>query len=726
MADAERDRLELTGRIETLEMAKRELEAENATKIEENRNLLDQLEMLNTTVSDSDVMIKSLEASLLSSQQAVRRLESSAARAADAERHLAALEEEADRLHDDLRLSKEDSRTQLQRFKEAQRGIMDMQDQLERIESEAREERERHTEVVDRMERQRDIEKQLDTAAGRLKGAAATKGMQGTKGSNQIVGHFVRDLLQDNANLQLGIAELREMLLNSNDEIQSLREQLVYHAPLPDKADGLDAFEVNRERESTPISLDADLGLRGQDHTPKLSQELHIHHHYHAVTKREPRRPKKKRLHTIHNSDSSSHFAPPLSLPSSPSAGGQWRLTRSPTAPALLSHNTQNAKPTLSMPGAVQSWANYSSTPSEFASMPSSPRSNNRTSSIFDRGFMDHDLPSPTTSFDPLSPTWRASTHSKRASEASFLSLSGLSQLDLHDGPSVPTTNHHTYGHKHADDTIHEEDEDAHHDLPRSPPLLAHLKPPVPSLDESSMQDSTETSSTDDWSKYQEEYHDEFVSSRPILHRAVSHESIMSLTGGLDIHTLKSRPSQMTLRPIGGAEAVVTVTGVTAQPTLSRGSAKRSDVALRDHFMGRSTTRAVSSPLRTSSRSPASSATSGGTITGNTAGGIGRWVGWRPWAGGNSNDGASRSSNHRSISGTRAPMGEASADEARSKGLAIVGSQYDKRPTGINQAGSIPGFQAYWAATKRKGAPARVTSETVDQDALMEGLRDGM
>src|SRR5688572_27683039 len=125
MADAERDRLDLTSRIERLEHDKQELEAENAIKIEENRNLLDQLEALNSTVADSDTKIKSLEASLLSSQQAIRRLESAAARAADAERHLAILEEEQLKLRGELVTSQEDARSHAQRCKEAQRGILD-------------------------------------------------------------------------------------------------------------------------------------------------------------------------------------------------------------------------------------------------------------------------------------------------------------------------------------------------------------------------------------------------------------------------------------------------------------------------------------------------------------------------------------------------------------------------------------------------------------------------
>lgn len=642
MADAERDRLELTTRIERLEMDKQTLEADNATRIEENRHLLDQLEMLNTTVSDSDAKIKSLEASLLSSQQTIRRLEVAADRAADAERHLALLEDEQQKLHMELRSTKEDARSHSQRCKEAQRGILDMQDQLERIEIEARQEQDRHAEVISRMERQREVEKQLDTAAGRLKGAAASKQIQDSKGGSNVVGHFVRDLLQDNAGLQLGIAELREMLMNSNDEVQALREQLMHHQPM-------------EEDMSAHSTLKAELEPAEDHTTPKLSQELHIHHHYH-VSPKQDKKPKKKRQVLT-----SGIFTPPmLSGSSTPAAAGQWRLAQSPAPPTLLTA-ARDATPTMSMPN-TNNWGVFSNPPSEFASsVPSSPRSNQRNS-MFDNGFLDTDIPtSPTTSFDPMSPTWRTS-HSKRASEASALSFQTFSHLDATSGPPAPVAPQHTY----PDDTIHEEDEDAQH--LEIPGLMDHG---------TSIEDSTTEGS--------EMSRDDYL-SRPRLHRAVSHESIMSLSGGLDIHTLKARPSQMTLRPLGGADAVVT--GVTAHPTLSRGSNKRSDAALRDNFAGLQTPRSNSGSLR--------------SLSPSNVGSLGKWTPWRLWG----NSGPSGTSTARN---TPRPADRESG-----------------RPTGINQAGSIPGFQQYWAAQKRKGAPANVTTEAVDRDALQDGLQEGL
>jgi hypothetical protein len=344
-----------------------------------------------------------------------------------------------------------------------------------------------------------------------------------------------------------------------------------------------------------------------------------------------------------------------------------------PALPALASINTKEPNSVISMP--KQRWSMLSEQPSEFASsLPSSPRSNQRNS-LFDSAFGDSDYPmSPATSFDPMSPTWR--THRKGPSDISAFSLQAPSlQLD----PGTPPQNPRQFN----DDVIHEEDEDENEEgisRVETPDLLGN----TPSIDESSVVESSEDNRDD-------------YMPRPRIHRALSHESIMSLSGGLDIHTLKARPSQLTLRPLGGAEAVVT--GVTAQPTLYRGAGKRSSVALRDTFAGLPTSRTVSNPLNrpgsNRSASPAPSDTTQGS-----AGGIGKWVGWRPWA------------------STTASENVPSKPAEKSKDKSL------SRSPGINQPGAIPGFHQYWAAQRRKGAPAQVTTVAVDHEALVEGLQE--
>ncbi|KAL7920764.1 hypothetical protein ACQKWADRAFT_149647 [Trichoderma austrokoningii] len=641
MADAERDRLRLNSRIDRLQTDKEELEANNAAKSEENNQLLEQLEILNSTVLDSDAKIKSLEASLLSSQQAIRRLENAAARATEADQHLQILEVEQDKLTGELRASKEEARSHAQRFKEAQRGILDMQDQLERMEREAILERQRHEEMMEKVDRQREVEKHLDAAAVRLKGAAVSKSITDNRQGSKIVGHFVRDLLQDNANLQLGIAELREMLLNSNDEIQSLREQLMFHQPLPDDCSPASTLKAELEPSLFENS--------------RPPQEFHIHHHYHVAAKQEARKPKKKRQGLLPGI-----FTPPATISSRSSSPGPWaqrRLISSPIAP-VLSNAGGDTTPITARSSA---WHEFS-TPSEMSSsLPTSP-------GIFDHSGTETDsLMSPTTSYDPMSPTWRAS-HRKRPSAASSASFQSLSIIDIEPGMAgAQAPNPYRF----SSGVIHEEDEDL------STSISANVTNPDASKDSSAADDDTTIDPTPE--------------PRSRLRRIASHESIMSLSGGLDIHTLQIRPSQMSLRPPlqGGADAVVT--GVIAQPTMSTSYSKRSDAALRNHFAGFQQLKRSSTP--TSDISVSSSQASR-----IATGGLGKWVGWRPWGGAAA---AASPSENQSKPEKEAP-------------------KVPKRAPGINQPGAVPGFE-HWIAQQKRSAAARTTA---NRSALSEGLQD--
>lgn len=636
MADAERDRTELTARIEQLEVENKELEAANARTIEENRSLLDQLEALNATVVDSEGRITSLEATLLSSQQTVRRLEGETARAAALERQLAALEQEQAELQSHLSLSREEARSAVSRWKRAERGINDLQEQLERMEREAKEEREHHIEMMSRIERQREMEKELNTAAGRLKGAAAAKSLDRSPGGgSSAVSHFVRDLLQDNANLQCGITELREMLMNSNDEIQALQNQLMYHQPLGDgRGNVLPTLRAELESET----------WSPEEKAPKTPKELHIHHHYHLPkSKQEAKKPRKKRQSLIPGI-----FTPPgNSVPSTPPSG--------PVRPQLGSHIHRDSL--LS-----NCWSTYSDRPSDFtpSSVPSSPISNFRNS-IFDNT-ADSFPGSPTTSIDPMSPTWHAS-HQKQLSNISSRSFQLNSVL------MQPTLTH--------TQPIIEESDDGD-----NPPDLTSA------TDESTVD---EAASRD---------HDTFIDDSdchqmpPVrLRRALSHESIISLSGGLDIHTLKSRPSQLTITQIGSASSVTGSSTVTARPMLSRDNAKRSSVMLRERY--------GSSPVGSLQF------TSDSSMRGLAPSKLGKWVGWRPWGGGSGGGGVSSSASSTTSTKT--------IKEKNSQKL--LG-----RSPGINQPGVIPGFSEYIAAAQRRAPPPKIHPDNVDRDALREGL----
>ncbi|CAK7265164.1 hypothetical protein SEPCBS57363_001441 [Sporothrix epigloea] len=711
MVDAERDRAELIKRIGKLEMDKRELEAENAKKIRENRALLDQLEVLNTTVADSDAHMKMLEASLQSSQQIIRRLEGAAERAEDMERHLAALEAEQAALQSNLVTSESEARTAIQRWKRAERGLADLQYQLDVMERESREEQERHQEIMDRMERQRAIEKELNTAAGRLKGAAATNLLQesGNGAGSAVVSHFVRDLLQDNANLQLGMAELRDMLMASNDEIQALRDQLVYHQPLfehnASAASTLraeldskllpQAQKLNDEMQQDvqdvydssdgPGSMEASMTLstlatpQTTRHQSTLSQEFHIHHHYHVSSsgkKMDPKKLKKKRAGIT-----PTLFTPPsaaLSTPNTPlyrpsmSYRSDFSAAATPGSSPPSRRGQHSGRDSIStvMSGPSARWSLFSDPPSDLSmsSVPSSPRTDPRNS-VFDRApLCDLSRPvSPTTSVDPMSPMWRTSSRKSsmddsRQTSSFARSLSFSSPVSLAKQQCQPFFQ--------FPEAIKEDEEvDAHVQCAANPPAsnetddsdTGNSTDDVPDI-ASSVADTADGSALSEAitptpsqsppiSSYDpladagevEEISYELLKrhGRP-LHRAVSHESIISLQGGLDIHTLKARPSQLTLRPLGMAMADTGLSSITARPFISRAGTDslKSNSVLRDRLsLGMPATR--QSRLTSSTVSGAVSANTPFSATlsaTNTLSGarmLGKFVTWRPWGNGN-------------------------------------------------------------------------------------------
>ncbi|KAH8687432.1 hypothetical protein BGZ60DRAFT_510124 [Tricladium varicosporioides] len=641
MQDAEQDRLDMTNTIERLENDKKELEDQNAKTIEENRALLEQLEGLNTTVADSEVHIKSLEATLQLTRQELRRLEGLASRTNDLEIQLNILEQEQDALQKTVTRTEAEERSAIQRWKKAERRLVDLQEQLERIEREAREERERHVEVLGRMERQRNVERELDTAAGRLKVAAATTG-NGKHGSN-VVTHFVKDILQDNANLQMGIMELREMLMSSNDEVQALREQLMLHQPL-EAGDSSDQPTLRTE-----------LATKQSPEPAVISQALHIHHHYHAPRKEEIRRSKKKRV-SLNNV----LFTPPK-INSSP------KTPRTQDTSSTILSQTSVTIPAPTTP--TNRWSMQSGQMSDFApsSVPSSPVSMYRNSMLFDRGFdVDSSRPtSPGSSIDPMSPQFQPFRHRKKGSEVSTRSFAPINFQPHH--------------------VIQEEDGDIEecHDL---------QTPSMPSLDENTTPSEMSRDSNDDWNP----------TFQPALRRTTSHESILSISG-IDIHTLKSRPSQLTirggnalLRPrtrLGTPTSIVSVdTVVTARPTLTRMGHDSSSYLRSNMRQHNSDSRSINSS--NSGEGPSSNKRSsnfGGWF-------IGRW-GVSP--------SKSENQQYRSIT---------TPENFDPLKLAFGG-----RPPGINQKGPIPGF-----IKKVDKAPSKVTPEAVDHDALREILEGGL
>jgi hypothetical protein len=420
-----------------------------------------------------------------------------------------------------------------------------------------------------------------------------------------------------------------------------------------------------------PPTLRAELASKEEPESKVISQELHIHHHYHTPKKEEVRRPKKKRMPI-----NTGVFVPPRNVQylGTPARRGE-------TASTILSQTSV----TIPTPTSSNNrWSIQSGQMSDFApsSVPSSPQSMYRSNALFDKSFdIDSSRPtSPGSSVDPMSPQFKPYRHRKRGSEVSTRSF------------VAPTTFQPNVIREEADDDV-EEIEDLQ-------------TPTLPSLDdgmtpsESSAQSDLVEEAENDWS----------ISFQPTLHRSTSHESILSISG-LDIHTLKSRPSQMTITGRGlqprsrldsptsmlSINTLTSSSTVTALPTLSR-HGHDSSAYLRSSIgaVGSSDTRSINS---SESQEESIGRKVGGWV-------FGRW-GMMP----------TKSSND---------PGSSSAAPQSPQPRVVVSSPVDPlkafmgRPPGVNQKGPVPGF-----VKRMVKAPSNVQPGVVDHDALRDVLAEG-
>ena len=687
MAESEEERRVMAGTIEKLSEDKRNLEVENARIIEENRELLDQLEGLNNAISDSDAQIKSLNATLVAAQIEVRRLSSLAARTADLEAQLMELELGNMRLEEELSTSKEDRTSAMTRWRQAELTIQHLSEQIERIEKEARDEKERHVELISRMERRRVVDSELNGAAGRLKGAAAVQSLNRNGAGTTVVSHFVKDILQDNANLQAGVLELREMLELSNVEVQSLREQIMLHQPVTISSQG-------------PVESLSDELERS---TSRFSQEVHVHHHYHTPTAKRSavrkdrapvyrgRKPRSS-LTPVSTGRLSSTPLPDRSLPFSPTT----------------SANTPTANRTPSNRWSMQS----SATGLSIATLSSSPSSAYRRSSIFDQLEAEYDSSRPTSpeSLAVSSPHFTKG-HKKEMSDFSIMSL-GSSAFKVNDPSRLRS---------YLDSTIPPADEEPENDgveefiEPESRDVSPGTQgynekhpcdPVIP--EETESETAVDLATPESSASMQQDTGDYLeVINHPRLRRAGSHESLISVSG-MDIHTLKERPSQLFFanRNPSVSRGLASTTGpytstveVHASPSTS--ATAREELASQKLLSGLVVSRA---PRRSS---PTTVERSNGSPFGKLIGG------WSPWGGGRAGLTPPSTSGSSTALNTDAP---ATPSANRSTRVVSEPAINFLRTAGVNQKGPIRGFRP------PPRAPSAVHAQQLDENLLKESL----
>lgn len=290
------------------------------------------------------------------------------------EAQLYALENEQAELRKLLNCSKEGERLAVARWKKAERSLSEMVEQLERMEREHRMEKARAQNLLDRLEK-----RQL---------ADRKSGLPSALVERTAMSQFMKEVLAENNHLQSGIAELRDMLIVSQEEVCALREQLMLGIGKTENDDGTPlSRELLAERLQT-------LGL------PTVAPELHFHHHYHK--EKGIRRMKKRRGVALpeHLRHASKGSIDGTSAPMSPGPSGRTQRW------SQISNHTRSSS------GRVPS---YSSSPQSTFTW--------RDSLIFDRSTgPDSTRPStPDSEYDvPITPNKTSGRYSRHRAQGSI------------------------------------------------------------------------------------------------------------------------------------------------------------------------------------------------------------------------------------------------------------------------------------------------------------------
>ncbi|KAK5950802.1 hypothetical protein OHC33_008185 [Knufia fluminis] len=380
--DSQAEQARLSSYVADLEHEKSSLQDANHRMLVENRGLLQKLEDLNTDFGQSGKRVKELEDLVQDCEQEIRRLNGLTRKTQELELKMLDVERECAELTKQFEDGKSETRGTIARWKQSERKVHELEQEVQKIEWAARIDREKHEEIVARVARDRALERELGLSEGRLKATAAVQNMQRGGPQKQVVSNFVRDILQDNANLQAGISELRELLQSSNDEVQNLREQVMLHQPIQEDTTPMPA------RQS---SLHDELSF-SQSLPKQVQQEVHVHHHYHTkLGAKKEKTPVRK----TPRSTPRRRALMPSALSASPSTSGRSTPIMRPQRYA-----TSSAVP-LSMPQPMANrWSMQSAATAStyLSSMASSPASYyDRNSSIFDRIEREEESSRPTS-----------------------------------------------------------------------------------------------------------------------------------------------------------------------------------------------------------------------------------------------------------------------------------------------------------------------------------------
>lgn len=231
--------------VDELEMSNRELEYQNLCTMRDNASLLKRLEDLNASLNQSEAQNYQLRTTLVETESEVGRLSHKTVKAKGLESQILTLELERSGLEQEMEILTRSNNQNHSRYAQAEKQVAELQRQLEQMQSNESPSLQDSLEFC--------VQTPMHTSKGLF--APSTQKSKDTEFSN-----VVSELLSSNISLEESSSEMRRVLEDSQDEIVSLRQQLLLQQ---DQRDGLTISE--------------------ETHGPRktVSQELHQHHHYH-------------------------------------------------------------------------------------------------------------------------------------------------------------------------------------------------------------------------------------------------------------------------------------------------------------------------------------------------------------------------------------------------------------------------------------------------------------
>lgn len=333
--------------ITQLELANGSLESRNVRMAKENEALSYDVDALNRALEERDARIDALAATLHSTHEEVDRLTILVSKTEQLEEQLRQMDIERSRLQDTLAETEGEKKQAKAARRKSERDYHELEQQIEMIEMEARQDRQKHADAMTHLGIRTPSGKDID---GRSSSPSMSDRKPGSGMSN-----FVNQILEENSTLRVDISELEALLRQTRDEMEDLRAQVL-------NTMSYDTFTADAR---TPKSLGQELML-GLEPRNTATPEVHVHHHYHdpsssshdrdSLSRSRTLKPKKRRQVLSSSRATSAYYNRPTSLAFSSSPGSEspldckrWSSYSGGTHSTALTASTIPSSPPMSV-----------------------------------------------------------------------------------------------------------------------------------------------------------------------------------------------------------------------------------------------------------------------------------------------------------------------------------------------------------------------------------------